>query len=441
MLMKDTSCLLFLLFVFSIFPLEIIAKPAIITDLVVSEDFQLRLTWTAPDRGDGLACSSYIVKYSTFTDITNSSEFLGANTYYHTWITLPPGTKEIKVVNDIIEHTTYWFSIKSSSASEWSEISSTGANCAVAGPYHFVEVSSPAVLQQKPPKIENKTNKEDKIKTAYSEAVTCFNKNEYINAYDKFMTIIDTPVASAAQYAKYSNNYASRIKSKILKIVSKGKEGRDMNYAAGFLLYLDNRYDESLAEFQQFLKAEPSNTEIQKFVELLNKKIEEEKAQKINNYLVKAKAHYDETKYSEALKELEEILIISPGHLQASNLVGEIRSKIEGKKRIEEEKEKLEQETAAKEDVPVEKNESTTVINPKEGPKNKAVATIKQNKVDEEKAMEYYRIAMKKYEQGYLKKAIENLEKALNYSPNHDKTKEALQKIRQEYENQKNSPE
>lgn len=116
---------------------NVFAVPAQITNLTAGKYSQIVLFWTAPDNGAGGCCESYLVKYSTAGDITNETEFINAATYYQGWVPQSPGTAEGKILTGFLPDTTYWFSIKSSSAGVWSVISDTGTNAAMASAFYL----------------------------------------------------------------------------------------------------------------------------------------------------------------------------------------------------------------------------------------------------------------------------------------------------------------
>ena len=118
----------------------ILATPLPITNLTATTDTQIKLTWTAPDNGSGESCGSYLVKYSFSGNITNNTKFNNASTYNQNWIPQSPGLTETQILTGLKPRTTYWFSIKSSSNTLWSVISSTGSNFAVSG--SFIDIGA-----------------------------------------------------------------------------------------------------------------------------------------------------------------------------------------------------------------------------------------------------------------------------------------------------------
>ncbi|MFH0947515.1 MAG: FG-GAP-like repeat-containing protein [Elusimicrobiota bacterium] len=115
-----------------------ISMPSTITNLTATTESQIKLTWTAPNNGYGQPCGSYLIKCSTTADIKTDEQFIAAATYCQTWVPQSPSTTESKIITGLIPRTTYWFSIKSSSATispTWSVISATGTNFATSGSF------------------------------------------------------------------------------------------------------------------------------------------------------------------------------------------------------------------------------------------------------------------------------------------------------------------
>jgi len=111
-----------------------------IYDLAATKDYQIKLAWTSPGGAAG-----YVVKYSTSNNITNETEFTNATTYYQSWAPAAAGAGESKLLTGLIFNTTYWFSIKSYSGSNYSAISSTANNRAVASLFSINESTLTAI--------------------------------------------------------------------------------------------------------------------------------------------------------------------------------------------------------------------------------------------------------------------------------------------------------
>jgi len=100
-----------------------------IFDLVVRQDYQLRLSWTVPG-----SAANYLVKYSTTANITTEEEFSAATTFYQNWTPAASGSGELKILTGLLPEVTYFFSIKWSNGSEYSVISSSTSG-AMANPF------------------------------------------------------------------------------------------------------------------------------------------------------------------------------------------------------------------------------------------------------------------------------------------------------------------
>ena len=119
------------------------AATSAIANLSATQGSQVRLTWTAPDNGTpGQTCTSYMVKYSTTANILNDSDFEQATEYVQNWIPQTPGMAEAQALTGLLPETPYYFSIKSFNGSEWSVISSTGANSTTSGIFYDMWCSS-----------------------------------------------------------------------------------------------------------------------------------------------------------------------------------------------------------------------------------------------------------------------------------------------------------
>src|SRR3989339_471530 len=113
------------------------AGPAVINTLTASTtcQYQIMLTWTAPDNGAGGACNSYLVKYSTTADIIDEASFTTASTYGHNWAPRTPGLVEKRFLTGLIPGVTHYFSIKGEFSSQYAVPSTTGTNGGITGPF------------------------------------------------------------------------------------------------------------------------------------------------------------------------------------------------------------------------------------------------------------------------------------------------------------------
>jgi len=106
--------------------------PAAISDLrvynqppdVVNEG-DIKLVWTAPgDDGTVGTVVSYIVKYSTVSNIENDEDFERARSIPNTPIPLPAGSTQVFLIHNLIPGVTYYFAVraydKGGNASSWS---------------------------------------------------------------------------------------------------------------------------------------------------------------------------------------------------------------------------------------------------------------------------------------------------------------------------------
>ena len=76
--------------------------PSAVTGLSVGKNFQISLSWYAPDNGAGNACDKYLLKYTSSANITNDSEFENAETYNQSWKPALPGNPESKILTGLI---------------------------------------------------------------------------------------------------------------------------------------------------------------------------------------------------------------------------------------------------------------------------------------------------------------------------------------------------
>jgi uncharacterized delta-60 repeat protein len=91
-----------------------VTPPATITDLAVisATDTSITLNWTAPG-GSGMAgnATGYIVKYSTFGNITEAN-WASATTYTQSWTPAKSGTTDTHVIEGLSRGTAYWFAVE-----------------------------------------------------------------------------------------------------------------------------------------------------------------------------------------------------------------------------------------------------------------------------------------------------------------------------------------
>ena len=106
--------------------------PQDITDLVAlpgENEGTIILKWTSPSN-DGTSVCSYIVKYSTFSNINNISDFYSSftSTYTQKWIPSPPGTIETHTVQALLPGVTYYWAIISYDGVNYSSWTREGVN-------------------------------------------------------------------------------------------------------------------------------------------------------------------------------------------------------------------------------------------------------------------------------------------------------------------------
>lgn len=113
--------------------------PATVADLsvVTITSYSIRVNWTAPSADiarSAEAVDSYFLKYTEAAPISDDAGFAAASTYVssYTWVPLPAGGGEVRVVEGFNPGTTYYFSLESINAHRLrSEFSNTAAALAL----------------------------------------------------------------------------------------------------------------------------------------------------------------------------------------------------------------------------------------------------------------------------------------------------------------------
>src|SRR3989339_221030 len=98
-------------------------------------------------------------------------------------------------------------------------------------------------------------------RTAYLDAVKLYNKNKFLKAYDKFNYVLKLDPKD-----RISPRYISRMRGNVERTVNKFKKEKDLQYAVGYLSYVDNKINVAVTVWEKLLIIDPTNEEVKEYL-------------------------------------------------------------------------------------------------------------------------------------------------------------------------------
>ena len=204
----------------------------------------------------------------------------------------------------------------------------------------------------------------------------------------------------------------------------------------GMLYYKQEKYDDSILQFEKILSLEPGHEKAQNLIN----KVKETKKEKMQKHWDKAMEYYNNEDYEKCVPHFEAILKIDPQHEQSKRILGRLeeivrKSKLKNlwesgviyykqgdyEKAVSQFEEILKIDPAHAQSKTFIKRAEKEMLLLEDAKKKKA--KLESDRKDAEK---YYTEGLKAYSSGNMKEAIEKLGKASELSPGNEEIKNAL---------------
>jgi len=300
---------------------------------------------------------------------------------------------------------------------------------------------------------------ENKYRELYKIAKTAYDNKEYLKAVDFFFQIVEKAPRSTG-VARKSAKYIEDIKNKFTQ-----------HYAEGFSYWSKADYKKAAEEWALLLVVDPSNKEVQEYIEKANVKLAEkqlleqtqrERKSKFDTYSAQGMEFYEKKQYSKAVECFENAAILNPG----DKITSEYLRKAKAKQTVQaiEENEKAVREyynngvkyfnqgsyydalfefmgvleidpvhKAVKEYLAKIRSKIRSVkIAQEQFPAQEDTISISSSSVEK-----LYNLGLLEYSEGNLEKAVNVWRKVLKYSPEHKKAKINLDRVEKELKIQK----
>jgi tetratricopeptide (TPR) repeat protein len=231
----------------------------------------------------------------------------------------------------------------------------------------------------------------------------------------------------------------SEAKECLIKVRTKLEEYKEEEaktiYKEGLKMYKKKRYAQAREEFQKVIFLNLRHEKARYYIYIINKKLKEmgkeQQRKEIKEYYLKAMELYRGGELRGAIMEMKKVLKLNSKHKKAKNFLvktsGELKAKLT-KKYYEK---GVEYYTEGKlEEAIVSFKKALKFIPRHEKAKEdleKAKIKLKQKK--EAAANKYYEEGLEEYNKGKIDKATRLWKKALEFVPQHSKTRSALQRV------------
>ena len=297
-----------------------------------------------------------------------------------------------------------------------------------------------------------KYRREEKKTTLLNDAQKHYRRGEYYKSYDKYAELLELDSDTAQKGI-------DEIKLELKKILRGWKDlsPRERFCMQGFVYYIDSDYSKASAEFDRALtvkyltKTKYILDDEELTVYLSETKgivIERRKNARIKSHLEEGINLYGTKKYKKAKEHFQEVLKIDPGNEKAKNYIVDIDREIETERLLRKSAEKLQQIKfySDKGMAQYERKEYSNAIESFEevlklDSKNlKAKEYIKKSKEEilstrkPGEADKHYQQGLVYYSQGQLELAMKEFDITLRLNPDHEKAKQAFEKVKQEIE-------
>ncbi|MFB0526684.1 MAG: tetratricopeptide repeat protein [bacterium] len=295
-----------------------------------------------------------------------------------------------------------------------------------------------------------------KVKESYEKGIRHYKRGEFLRAGEGFNAVLEIEPEH-----KEAKKYLELIEKRLQDIVNKGefRSVAELYYAQGIIFYIKSEWGKAISQWENVIKIDPSNKETSEFIEIAEKRRQEEEAFEKAEVLYRdGLASYNEGKINEAVKQLKEVIKFNPEHRKARELLAKAGEKVAEIKKEEE---------ARKIRETVDKSYFRGIDYYAEGQFNKAIKEWKEvlrlnpthagakeylkkardkvarassrererktttRSAKEEKIEVYYRQGINCYLAGEFKEAIRQWEEVLKMEPSHNGAREYVAKAKE----------
>jgi len=182
--------------------------------------------------------------------------------------------------------------------------------------------------------------RKEKVKENYERGIKHYKQGELLKASKEFNALLEIEPEH-----KEAKKYLGSIANRFEDTVNKGefKAVSELYYAQGAIFYINGEWAKAIAQWENALKLDPSNTELSEFVEIAKeKKGKKERLEKAEVLYRDGLTHYNEGKINEAIKELQEAVKLNPQHMKAQDYLARAKEKVAAVSKEEEEKSRRE---------------------------------------------------------------------------------------------------
>jgi len=188
----------------------------------------------------------------------------------------------------------------------------------------FIFALNKSIIMEK--RERKKKADEFAINTAktFAQGMSYYRKREFLRAHEKF----NETLKLNPQYEPASR-YLEKIKDKIVRILEREKDGKDLFYARGFSYYTLGEYEQAIKEWKKFLSLNPFNEEIPEYINRIQDEMEQKdkiQIEKIEMQLKLGKEYYEKGEFLKAKKEFSGILNVIPEHAEAKQYLTDIQT-------------------------------------------------------------------------------------------------------------------
>ena len=101
----------------------------------------------------------------------------------------------------------------------------------------------------------------------YLDAVKLYSRKTYLKAFDKFSYVLKLNPSD-----RLSPRYINRMRSNMEQTVNKFKKEKDLQYAVGYISYVDSKIDIAINVWKKLLIIDPNNQEVKEYLNKYSKK-------------------------------------------------------------------------------------------------------------------------------------------------------------------------
>ncbi len=281
------------------------------------------------------------------------------------------------------------------------------------------------------------TVKDIKVETYLEKGKNLLEDDKLLKSKEEFENILSLfpghPQAKA---------YLEKLKDKI--VVEKQKMA-DIMFSDGLEYYKKKQYEEAIVLWRKIRTIKPEHKDSMDFIAMAEAKLDEIKKEKEIEVLArkyrdadilyeKGLKLYERQRYDRALKTIEEVLELNPGHEKAGELIKKVSRKLSAQYCAE--GEELLEEGSVEEAL--EKLEAASKLNPgnEQAAESRKKAGEELRVINREKADGINKEALLKYSDGRIVEAIELWKKALELCPGHVNVRKNMIRAQEEKDKQ-----